>query len=44
MHFCGVAEVVEDGVIGDDGQKVVCDTIVCATGFGEYIHMPSWLG
>ena len=35
MHFCGVAKVVEDGVIGDDGAKTVCDTIVCATGFGK---------
>ncbi|KAH6991435.1 hypothetical protein BKA56DRAFT_475053 [Ilyonectria sp. MPI-CAGE-AT-0026] len=40
MHFCGIAEVVEDGVIGDDGQKVVCDTIVCATGFDVSYRPP----
>lgn len=44
MHFCGIAKVVEDGVIDDNGQKVVCDTIVCATGFGGYMPLRSWLG
>ncbi|KAM5385172.1 hypothetical protein ACJZ2D_001133 [Fusarium nematophilum] len=33
-------KVVEDGVIGDDGKKVVCDTIVCATGFDVSYRPP----
>ncbi|KAM6515073.1 hypothetical protein FSOLCH5_009312 [Fusarium solani] len=40
MHFCGVAKVVEDGVISDDGVKTVCDTIVCATGFDVSYRPP----
>ncbi|RMJ12259.1 hypothetical protein CDV36_008116 [Fusarium kuroshium] len=40
MHFCGVTKVVEDGVIGDDGVKTVCDTIVCATGFDVSYRPP----
>ncbi|KAH7120227.1 hypothetical protein B0J13DRAFT_589679 [Dactylonectria estremocensis] len=40
MHFCGVAKVVEDGVIGDDGKKILCDTIVCATGFDVSYRPP----
>ncbi|KAF5001146.1 hypothetical protein FDECE_11042 [Fusarium decemcellulare] len=39
-HFCGVAKIVEDGVIGDDGTKVACDTIVCATGFDVSYRPP----
>ncbi|KAK7433036.1 hypothetical protein QQZ08_000509 [Neonectria magnoliae] len=40
MHFCGIAKVVEDGVIGDDGKKTVCDTIVCTTGFDVSYRPP----
>ncbi|KPM44872.1 putative sterigmatocystin biosynthesis monooxygenase stcW [Neonectria ditissima] len=40
MHFCGVAKVVEYGVIGDDGKRSACDTIVCATGFDVSYRPP----
>ncbi|KAJ4236796.1 hypothetical protein NW757_013372 [Fusarium falciforme] len=40
MHFCGISEVVEDGVIGDDGKFTACDTIVCATGFDVSYRPP----
>lgn len=33
MHFTGVGEITEDGVIGNDGIERKVDTIVCATGF-----------
>jgi len=33
VHFTGVEEITEDGVIGVDGQERKADTIICATGF-----------
>ncbi|PSN74052.1 FAD/NAD(P)-binding domain-containing protein [Corynespora cassiicola Philippines] len=33
VHFTAVAEITEDGLIGEDGKKREVDTIVCATGF-----------
>jgi cation diffusion facilitator CzcD-associated flavoprotein CzcO len=33
VHFTGVEEITEDGVIGNDGVERKVDTIVCATGF-----------
>ena len=33
VHFTGVKELTEDGLIGEDGTHVKVDTIVCATGF-----------
>ncbi|GME64935.1 hypothetical protein GTA08_BOTSDO02290 [Neofusicoccum parvum] len=33
MHFTGAARIEKDGVVGEDGTVVTCDTIVCATGF-----------
>ncbi len=33
VNFTPVAQIVEDGLVGSDGTKVECDTIVCATGF-----------
>ena len=32
-HFTAVVRVTPDGVVGQDGTEVKCDTIVCATGF-----------
>ncbi|RBR09789.1 hypothetical protein FVER53590_13320 [Fusarium verticillioides] len=40
VHFCGVAKVREDGVVGDDGEFTKCDTIVCATGFDVSFRPP----
>ncbi|KAM0330552.1 hypothetical protein ACHAQA_003499 [Verticillium albo-atrum] len=40
MRFCGVQEITSDGVIGDDGQFVKCDAIVCATGFDVSYRPP----
>ncbi|KAF7551879.1 hypothetical protein G7Z17_g4726 [Cylindrodendrum hubeiense] len=40
LHFCGVSQITEDGVIGDDGKLVKCDTIVCATGFDVSYRPP----
>ncbi|KAH7067984.1 hypothetical protein BKA63DRAFT_423015 [Paraphoma chrysanthemicola] len=39
-HFTGVASIVEDGVIDDDGNHTKCDTIVCATGFDVSYRPP----
>ncbi|KAJ4321385.1 hypothetical protein N0V94_002922 [Neodidymelliopsis sp. IMI 364377] len=33
VHFTGVDEITEDGVIGVDGIERKADTIICATGF-----------
>lgn len=33
VHFTGVKECTEEGVVGEDGVERKCDTIVCATGF-----------
>jgi cation diffusion facilitator CzcD-associated flavoprotein CzcO len=33
VHFTGVSEITETGVIGEDGIEREVDTIVCATGF-----------
>lgn len=33
VHFTPVVKIDESGVIGEDGTRCECDTIVCATGF-----------
>ncbi|KAH8798516.1 flavin-binding monooxygenase [Xylogone sp. PMI_703] len=39
VRFTGVQRITPDGVVGDDGVEVKCNTIVCATGF-DVSHRP----
>jgi hypothetical protein len=32
VHFTAASHITADGVVGADGVKRKCDTIVCATG------------
>jgi cation diffusion facilitator CzcD-associated flavoprotein CzcO len=42
VHFCGVTEFTEDGLIGSDGVERKVDTIICTTGFDTSyrLHFP----
>ena len=38
VHFTGVKEITEKGLVGDDGIERKVDTIICATGFDVSYH------
>ncbi|KAG0648197.1 FAD-binding monooxygenase moxY [Hyphodiscus hymeniophilus] len=38
VHFTGVREVTENGVVGEDGVEREVDSIICATGFDVSYH------
>ena len=40
VHFIGVEEATEDGVIGADGAERKVDTIICASGFDTSYQSP----
>jgi cation diffusion facilitator CzcD-associated flavoprotein CzcO len=39
VRFTAVQRVTEDGVVGEDGIEIKCNTIICATGF-DVTHRP----
>ena len=40
VHFTGVEEATEDGIIGTDGIERKVDTIICASGFDTSYRPP----
>ena len=40
VHFTGIKEATENGVMGEDGIERNVDTIICATGFDTSYRPP----